>query len=271
MQASDRERDGAVVVLSAPAKLTRRLRVLGQRPDGYHLLDAEMVTLELADELQISSGQGLEVIDEIDWIGHRAALSLVPAGANLVERALQVVGRAAHVQLRKRIPAGAGLGGGSADAAAVLRWARCSDLELAASLGADVPFCLAGGRARVRGIGEIVEPLPSAETHVLLVVPQLAVSTMEVYAAWDSLGGPNGDYGNDLEPAALLVEPKLAWWRDLVGDAAGERPRLAGSGGTWWLEGERDGLVRLQERVAASILGAGESAVVQVIGTSPTS
>ena len=75
-------------------------------------------------------------------------------------RALAAVGRRAHVRLDKRIPVGAGLGGGSADAAAVLRWAGCDDLAVAASLGADVPFCLVGGRARVTGIGEVVEPLP---------------------------------------------------------------------------------------------------------------
>ena len=64
------------------------------------------------------------------------------------------------MRLEKRIPSGAGLGGGSADAAAVLRWAGVTDLEVAARLGADVPFCLVGGRARVTGVGEAVAPLP---------------------------------------------------------------------------------------------------------------
>ena len=205
----------------APAKLTLSLRVTGIRVDGYHLLDAEMVTLDLADELEIIEG------GEND----------LPAD-NLVSRALAAVGRRAHVRLVKRIPAGAGLGGGSADAAALLRWAGCRDLAVAASLGADVPFCVVGGRARVRGVGEVVEPLPFEERTFTLLTPPLHVSTPAVYTAWDELGGPTGDRGNDLEPPALVVEPRLVEWRDRLGSATGITPRLAGSGGTWFVEGE---------------------------------
>jgi 4-diphosphocytidyl-2-C-methyl-D-erythritol kinase len=159
---------------------------------------------------------------------------------NLVSRALAAVGRDAHVQLDKRIPMGAGLGGGSADAAAVLRWAGCRDLAVAASLGADVPFCLVGGRARVTGIGEVVEPLawPAEPPVFTLLTPPLHVSTPAVYMAWDELGGPTADGPNDLEPAALAVEPELAVWRDRLGDLTGAVPRLAGSGSTWFVEGE---------------------------------
>ena len=161
----------------------------------------------------------------------------VPLGAeNLVVRALATVGRRARVRLTKRIPAGAGLGGGSADAAAVLRWAGARDPAVAAGLGADVPFCVVGGRALVSGIGEVVEPLGFEAFTAVLVTPAIAVSTSEVYRAWDALGGPTGEHGNDLEPAALAVEPRLAWWRDLISSVAGDRPRLAGSGGTWYLE-----------------------------------
>ena len=81
-------------------------------------------------------------------------------GQNLVERALAACGRSAGVRLTKRIPLGGGLGGGSTDAGAVLRWAGCADPEVAVGLGADVPFCLVGGRARVEGVGERVTPLP---------------------------------------------------------------------------------------------------------------
>ncbi len=96
----------------------------------------------------------------------------VPAGDdNLVRRALAAAGRQAFVRLYKRIPAGAGLGGGSADAAAVLRWAGVTDLTVAARLGADVPFCLIGGRARVRGVGEQVEPLPVRRRRRRAVTP----------------------------------------------------------------------------------------------------
>lgn len=225
----------------ALAKLTVSLRVTGVRDDGYHLIEAEMVTLDLADTLVFSDGDGLEVV---------GATGLeVPAGeGNLVRRALRATGRTAHVRLEKRIPAGAGLGGGSADAAAVLRWAGCADLAVAAGLGADVPFCLVGGRAMVRGIGDELEPLPFEDRTFTLLTPPFGVSTVAVYRAWDELGGPAGEHGNDLEPAALAVEPRLAEWRDRLGHATGETPILAGSGGTWFVPGAFPGDGRVVAR-----------------------
>ncbi|MBV8297207.1 MAG: 4-(cytidine 5'-diphospho)-2-C-methyl-D-erythritol kinase [Acidimicrobiia bacterium] len=217
-----------VRVEHALAKLTLSLRVIGRRDDGYHLLDAEMVTLDLADTLLFGPGEGVEVVP------------LVPSPRfepTLITRALQAIGRQAFVRLEKRIPVGAGLGGGSADAAAVLRWAGCADVSVASSLGADVPFCVMGGRARVRGTGEIVEPLPFEPRVFTLLTPPFGVATAGVYAKWDELGGPTGDTGNDLEPAALALEPRLAIWRDQLGDATGRAPRLAGSGSTWFVEG----------------------------------
>ncbi len=216
----------------APAKLTLSLRVLGVRPDGFHLIESEMVSLDLADELEFTEGDGLEVV------GNGA----VPADdSNLVRRALQAAGRTAHVRLHKRIPMGAGLGGGSADAAAVLRWAGVTDLTLAASLGADVPFCLIGGRAKVSGVGEVVDPLPFEDGEFTLVTPPFAVSTPAVYHAWDELGGPRADGPNDLEPAALAVEPRLVEWRDRLAAITGATPVLAGSGATWFVAGTFDG------------------------------
>ena len=224
--------------MRAPAKLTRTLRVVGVREDGYHLLDAEMVTLDLCDELSFADGDGLVVLG-IDVGGD---------DDNLVRRALRTVGRRAHVTLLKRIPPGGGLGGGSADAAAVLRWAGCDDLAVAASLGADVPFCLVGGRARVTGIGEVLSPLPDVDRVFTLLTPPFGVSTPAVYRAWDSLGGPRADGPNDLEPAALVVEPRLAEWRDRLGDATGVTPVLAGSGSTWFVEGAFPGEGRIVTR-----------------------
>jgi len=217
----------------ALAKLTLSLRVTGRREDGFHLLDAEMVTIDLADELEFSEGDGLELL---------SSLAAGPLDdTNLVRRALRAAGRCAQVGLRKRIPPGAGLGGGSADAAAVLRWAGVTDPGIAASLGADVAFCLVGGRARVTGIGEVVEPLVFEQRAFTLLVPPLEVSTPAVYRAWDELGGPTGDGTNDLEPAALVVEPRLAHWRDRLAETTGVTPRLAGSGATWFVEGTYPG------------------------------
>jgi 4-diphosphocytidyl-2-C-methyl-D-erythritol kinase len=225
----------------APAKLTRSLRITGVRDDGYHLIDAEMVSVDLCDRLTFADGAGLDVV------GGGAD---VPADeTNLVRRALWAVGQTAHVRLEKRIPAGAGLGGGSSDAAAVLRWAGCRDVALAATLGGDVPFCLRGGRARVGGIGDELEPLPHAAMTFTLLVPPLHCSTAEVYRAWDRLGGPTGHAsGNDLEPAALAVEPRLTAWRDRLAEATGCTPMLAGSGSTWFVEGDHPGEERLVVR-----------------------
>jgi 4-diphosphocytidyl-2-C-methyl-D-erythritol kinase len=149
------------------------------------------------------------------------------------------------VTLTKRIPAGAGLGGGSSDAAAVLRWAGVDDPERAATLGADVAFCVRGGRARATGIGEVLEPLPHVDRTFTLVTPPFGCSTPAVYRAWDDLGGPRADGPNDLEPAALAVAPDLATWREELAAATGAVPVLAGSGSTWFVEGAFPGAGRV--------------------------
>jgi len=234
-----------VTVLVAPAKLTVSLRIVGVRDDSYHLIDAEMVTLDLVDTLFVGEGDGLEIVDETNGAG---ALALDNGEDNLVRRALRMCERTANVRVHKRIRAGAGLGGGSADAAAILRWAGFDDVAGAAAIGADVAFCVAGGRAHVRGIGEIVEPLPYALRTYTLLTPPFGCSTPAVYAKWDALGGPTGANGNDLEPAALSVEPRLVAYRDALAAASGRRPRLAGSGSTWFVEGAFPGEGRVVTR-----------------------
>ena len=228
-------------LVRAPAKLTLTLRIVGVEPEGYHLLESEMVTVDLADELTFDEGDGLMVVGP-------AARGVPSDDRNLVRRALAACGRDAAVRLHKVIPAGAGLGGGSADAAAVLRWAGEADLAVAASLGSDVPFCVVGGRARVSGVGEVVEPLPFEARTFTLTIPPLHVSSADAYRMWDSLGGPTGPHGNDLEPAALAVEPRLAEWRDKLAEATGCLPRLAGSGSTWFVEGDYPGEDRVVVR-----------------------
>jgi len=179
------------VIVRAYAKINWGLDITGRRADGYHLLDMVMQTIDLSDELVIEPA---------------AALSLtvdgVPAGEdNLVLRAARALNRrtgrgdGARMALAKRIPARAGLGGGSADCAAALTalnrlWGLGLGLgelaEVGLSLGADVPFCLAGGLARVSGIGERIEPVPDApEIPLALVVPGGGLSTGEVFARWD--------------------------------------------------------------------------------------
>ncbi|MHB1710994.1 MAG: 4-(cytidine 5'-diphospho)-2-C-methyl-D-erythritol kinase [Acidimicrobiales bacterium] len=236
----------------ARAKLTLSLKVTGVRPDGYHRIESEMVTLDLADTLVI--GPGNELVVEGPAIESR---SIAAGPDNLVVRALHAVRRTARVRLIKRIPPGAGLGGGSADAAAILRWAGCTDLEVAASLGADVTFCLIGGRAMVEGTGESVTPLVYEPREFTLLLLPFGMDTGAVYRRWDSLARagaltlPQRDSKepadvadrrsvNDLQQAATSIEPRLARWRDRLGDVTGKEPRLAGSGSTWFVEGAPD-------------------------------
>lgn len=274
------------VELTAPAKLTLSLRVRGIRSDGYHLLESEMVTLDLADTLLLGAGDGLTVSSPSVGAGPdddrsprpgepaaeegavpwwRTAVSTGPD--NLVVRALAAIGRTSDVQLIKRIPPGAGLGGGSADAAAILRWGGCSGPAVAASLGADVPFCVAGGRALVRGIGEEVVPLPYEDRRFVLLLPPFGVDTRAVYRAWDELTefgrrpGPTG-HGNDLEPAAVVVEPRLTSWKAALAEVTGAAPRLAGSGSTWFVEGTPDELGLTSRHWLA--LGAERAQIVPV-------
>lgn len=237
--------------IEAPAKLTLSLRITGVRNDGYHLIDAEMVSVDLVDSLAfvVADDEQNHVENDLPDTGRleialvggaTRGLPVVDAPDNLIRRALRAVNRRAHVHVTKRIPAGGGLGGGSTNAAAVLRWAGRtaeSDLRVATSLGADVPFCVHGGRARVTGIGEQIASLPYVEQTFTLLTPPYGVSTPAVYRAWDDLGGPIGESGNDLEAAAISVEPRLAEAKRRLEQWTNRRPVLAGSGSTWFVEG----------------------------------
>jgi 4-diphosphocytidyl-2-C-methyl-D-erythritol kinase len=228
--------------LEAPAKLNLSLRVVGRRPDGFHLLETEMVLLELADRLLLLPGAtGLRVEAQPDeevpvdrsnlaWRGLLAATGFPP---DLV-----------CLTLEKQIPVGAGLGGGSSDAAAAWRLGRrvsglpeeasAVELDALARIGADVPFFAARtAAASVAGIGERITPLGAPRPdHVLLVRPGFALSTAAVFAEL----GP-GDLSaerserNDLLAPALRLRPELGDIMRLVLEAGGE-PSLTGSGST---------------------------------------
>ncbi len=221
-----------MTTLQAPAKLTLTLTITDVRADGYHLIDAEMVALQLSDVITITDSDTTSIT-----VSGQYAHGVPTDHSNLVHAALNLVSRTAHVHIEKNIPHGGGLGGGSTDAAAILRWANFTNHHDAAGLGADIPFSMVGGRAQVTGIGDIVTPLPFIERDITLFVPPLHVSTPRVYAQWDAMGGPHGDFGNDLEPAACAAFPELAQWRDRIAEAFGIRPHLAGSGATWFAHG----------------------------------
>jgi 4-diphosphocytidyl-2-C-methyl-D-erythritol kinase len=242
------------------AKLTLSLRVLRRRVDGFHELDAltvsvsqphDDITVELGGErgndgvtLDLSGPGAVGVTAGPDNLAVRAAQALLDrAGGDRREAGVRIT-------LHKRIPAGAGLGGGSADAAAVLIAAdRLLELEtpiaelvsMAAALGSDVPFCVRGGAAHMRGRGELIEPATVPSLSVLIAVPRFAIATPAVYRAWDDLDGPvstrevRGPHGlaaltNDLESAAERVEPRLVGFRTRLERAAGAPAILAGSG-----------------------------------------
>jgi 4-diphosphocytidyl-2-C-methyl-D-erythritol kinase len=227
--------------LEAPAKLNLSLRVVGRRPDGFHLLETEMVLLELADQLLLMPGApGLRV--------EAAPGEEVPVDhTNLAWRGL-VAGLGAEPEvvclaMEKRIPSGAGLGGGSSDAAAAWRLARRSsalpdqaspeELLALSRLGADVPFFAAGtAAATVAGIGERVTPLEvHVPHHVLLAHPAFRLSTEAVFGALRPADLASDRNGNDLLAPALRLRPELgAFMREVA--AAGGEPRLTGSGST---------------------------------------
>ena len=183
----------STLTVTAPAKLNPSLRVLGRRDDGFHEIDSLMVKLPgLADRLEFrQSGAFSFHCDDAD----------LPGGdGNLVVKAARAYATAAgiacdfSITLEKNIPHGAGLGGGSSDAAATLRGLdQLHDgrlgaerlLELAASLGCDIPFFLTPGAARCTGRGEITEPVPSPPAlRVLLLKPVFAVHTADAYGRW---------------------------------------------------------------------------------------
>jgi 4-diphosphocytidyl-2-C-methyl-D-erythritol kinase len=221
-----------MIDLIAPAKLTWFLEVTGRRADGWHTLRAEMVTLDFADRLEIEP--------DADYLRLEGPYSGLPLDeSNLVSRTLRLVNRRAGVSVHKLIPPGGGLGGGSADAAAVLRWAGGVSSEQAVTLGGDVPFCQVGGRALVEGVGEVLTPLPFERRAVTLVILSFGVSTPECYRAFDELvaSGMKPEGRNHLELAARQVDPRLAETMDWLRATLGSRVHLAGSGSTLFVEG----------------------------------
>lgn len=176
------------LALSAAAKVNLALEILGKRADGYHEIATVMQTVDLSDRL---------VLEDADAMALRVSAAGIPTdGTNLALKAAEAVrqaagsDRAVRITLDKRIPVAAGLGGGSADAAAVvlglnrlwrLRWPVARLEDVAAGLGADVPFFLRGGAALATGRGEKLAPLAGGALALVLVNPRFAVSTAAAY------------------------------------------------------------------------------------------
>jgi 4-diphosphocytidyl-2-C-methyl-D-erythritol kinase len=239
------------VKVDAFAKLTLSLHITGTRADGYHELDATMVSIdEPHDSLVLAPATRTSLT-----ITGPFAEGIPAEASNLAWRAADACGATVDIALHKGIPSGAGLGGGSADAAAVLV-ALGADPAIGLSLGADVPFCMRGGFARVGGIGDELQPGDTPALAVVVATPPFGCSTAAVYRAWDELGGPR-DEVNDLQPAAERVEPRLTGFKRQVESAAGAPAILAGSGSSYAVVFERIADAEAaRARVAAAIAGS---------------
>jgi 4-diphosphocytidyl-2-C-methyl-D-erythritol kinase len=251
----------ATLTLPAFAKINLGLRVLGKRPDGYHELDTVLQTISLHDTIRLTAEGSPEIVLSCD------DCSLPTDEGNLVYRAAQALqsrfapGRGARMRLEKRIPAQAGLGGGSSDAAVALLgltylWqveAGVEELsELARSLGADVSFFFYGGRARGTGTGDEIAPLPDTpDRFLLLIKPQPSVSTKDAYGSLNAGSLTTVDaktilassewnentysfdpecLQNDFEPVVLKLEPEIMRAKAALVDVGAQAASLTGSG-----------------------------------------
>jgi 4-diphosphocytidyl-2-C-methyl-D-erythritol kinase len=251
----------STLTIPAFAKVNLRLRVFGKRVEGYHELDTVFQTVSLHDTIEFSLSQQSHIVLSSN------DRSLPVDESNLVVRAAKALqdrfsaNSGARIRLQKRIPMQAGLGGGSADAAATLLglaqlWeVNCSKEELmmiASHLGADVPFFFYGGTARATGIGEQIEPLEDIEQRFLLILkPNANISTADAYRALDerSLTSPNSktilstseatadsdkidlaNLTNDFEAVVFDLEPEIRKAKNALLKAGAEAVLLAGSG-----------------------------------------
>ncbi len=249
---------------SAPAKINLTLHVTGQRPDGYHLLDSLVVFSDIGDVVRVTLAE-----DETRFtIDGPESHALVADDTNLVMRAARLIAPdlRARIRLTKTLPVASGIGGGSADAAAVLRAiARMGAYALPPepallTLGADVPACVALTPCRMRGIGDDLAPVPTLPAlDIVLVNPRVAVSTPAVFAAlgrrdnppmppvlpqWDGaaqfcdwLCGQR----NDLLAPALGLAPEIAEALALIKKTGCLFAGMSGSGATCFGLYARDG------------------------------
>lgn len=235
----------------APAKLNLDLRLRPRDAHGYHPLRSVFQAVEWLDRLRVEEGDEDTLIIE--------GADLPEGGDNLVWKAISALELPQRPHLRmeldKSIAVAAGLGGGSADAAAAL--AAVADLmklesskvqAAAAKVGADVPFFLTGGTAVVEGYGEQITPEePLAGLAVAIAVPPFELATPDVYRRWDELEGPTGpelsgselppplrrrfgELRNDLVPAAVSLRPELEDWMHDLGEAWEQPVLMSGSG-----------------------------------------
>lgn len=274
---------GDAARISAPAKLNLSLSIVGRRVDGYHLLDSIVVPIALFDELLIRITPGGAPTVSLCCDPPAAAPpdrgNLAVQAAELFLRRRGVAARVA-IALVKRIPAGAGLGGGSSDAAAMLRGlnslldqpVRGEDLSAwAVELGADVPLFLCGGPARIRGIGERVAPCKvEVASPFVIAFTGRRLDTPAVYAKYDDLLTTSGTLSsiravasgreplhemvrNDLEAAAFQLQPAVQSLKKRLTALGAAGTSMTGSGSAvfgWWQSWENARAAAQQLRAA---------------------
>jgi len=235
------------VEVFAPAKINLTLHVTRRREDGYHELDSLVAFADVGDVLRLS----LAARSVLSVTGPMAG-GVPDSAGNLAMRAAEAFGVPAEIVLEKRLPAAAGLGGGSADAAAVLRGlAELTGRGFAgdpAALGSDVPVCLEGRAARMSGLGEVVAPIKMPKLDAVVVNPGVPLSTAAVFARLTQVGNrgmgavPEGlsapefcgwlrAQRNDLETPAISLAPAVRAALDLLSSLPGQLlSRMSGSG-----------------------------------------
>jgi 4-diphosphocytidyl-2-C-methyl-D-erythritol kinase len=232
----------------APAKLNLFLHITGRRDDGYHLLQSVFMLIDWCDTLHF------DVRD--DGVIEREDLTITLPADDLVMRAAQLLQRAsgthlgAHIAIEKRIPAQAGMGGGSSDAATTLlalnrlwglNWPLSKLMALALPLGADVPFFLSGHNAWVEGIGEKITPIEVPSARFAVVKPNAGLETARIFQATELeratetatmpvfAVNPYGFGRNDLQPVAQALCPEIIQALRWLG-SFGLSPKMTGSG-----------------------------------------
>ena len=275
------------VTYQCPAKVNLALSVGAPRDDGFHPIASWMVKFNLFDDLIVQSLDAGPSEFAVDWADDALSPSPIdwPVTSDLIYKAHQLmqdqVGRALPVRVRlmKRIPVGAGLGGGSGDGAGMLDLLNSmfelnlpiqTLSRLAAELGSDVPFFLEGSSSLAFGRGEILEPAALVEPiHLLLILPNLSCPTGPVYRTFDALAPEaevqeqrvrdlaasrltfDGPF-NDLAEPACTVEPRLAEVRQACAEAADRTVHVTGSGAAMFIVGT-DGadVTELQRRLGS--------------------
>ncbi|MFH0887430.1 MAG: 4-(cytidine 5'-diphospho)-2-C-methyl-D-erythritol kinase [bacterium] len=243
------------ILLRSYAKINLNLKIMGVREDGYHEVDTVMQTVSLCDEITLSEEpSGIKILSQDPYMPKDESNLAYRAARLFFANADEKEGMS--IEIDKNIPMGAGLGGGSANAAAVLLglnelYGNPLDikrlLNLAAEIGSDVPFFITGGRARCEGRGEYVKKLPSNnKSWYVIVKPNFSVSTKWAYQEYDrkikyqKSNIKNNVFTNDLEEVVMQSYPEIERIKKELCEEGAKNAIMSGSGSAVWAEVENE-------------------------------